>query len=55
MNRTLISHLTNEELLREVEARNVLDPLTLELAARLEKLLARTPSHKYAEKWKRED
>ena len=30
------------ELLREVEARNVLDPLVLELAARLEALLPRT-------------
>ena len=39
MRRTVLSHLSDEELLREVEARNVLDPLVLELAARLEALL----------------
>lgn len=42
MRRTVLSHLSDEELLREVEARNVLDPLVLELAARLEALLPKT-------------
>ena len=34
--------MTDEELLREVEIRNVLDPLVLELATRLEALLPNT-------------
>jgi len=42
MRRTPLSHLSDEELLREVEARNVLDPLVLELATRLEALLPNT-------------
>jgi hypothetical protein len=42
MRHTVLSHLTDEELLREVEARNVLDPLVLELATRLEALLPNT-------------
>ncbi len=42
MRRTVLSHLSDEELLREVAARNVLDPLVLELAARLEALLPKT-------------
>ena len=44
MRRTVLSHLNDEELLREVEARNVLDPLVLELAARLEALLPWRPA-----------
>jgi len=42
MRRTPLSHLSDEELLREVEARNVLDPMVLELATRLEVLLPNT-------------
>lgn len=42
MRRTVLSHLSDEELLREVEARNVIDPLVLELAARLEALLPKS-------------
>ena len=36
---TPLSNLTDEELLREVVERNSLDPLVLELAARLENKL----------------
>ncbi len=42
MRHTILSHMTDEELLREVEIRNVLDPLVLELATRLEALLPNT-------------
>jgi len=46
MRRTILSNMTDEELLREVEIRNVLDPLVdplvLELGARLEALLPKT-------------
>ena len=42
MRRTVLSHRSDEELLREVEARNVIDPLVLELAARLEALLPKS-------------
>ena len=42
MRRTVLSHLSEEELLREGEARNVIDPLVLELAARLEALLPKS-------------
>jgi hypothetical protein len=42
MRRTVLSRLSDEELLREVEARNILDPLVLELATRLEALLPKT-------------
>lgn len=42
MRHTVLSNLTDEELLREVEVRNVLDPLVLELATRLEALLPNT-------------
>ena len=42
MRRPVLSHLSDEELLREVEARNVIDPLVLELAARLEALLPKS-------------
>ena len=42
MRRTPLSFLSNEELLREAEARNSLDPLAIELAVRLEALLPKT-------------
>jgi hypothetical protein len=44
MNHTPLSYLTDEELLREVEFRTVLDPLTLELAERLRKMLDKNVS-----------
>ena len=39
MRRTVLSHLSDEELLRKVETRDTFDPLVLELALRLEALL----------------
>jgi hypothetical protein len=39
MSYTPLSNLTDQELLQEVLARNPLDPLILELAARLENKL----------------
>jgi hypothetical protein len=42
MRAAIMSHLSDEELLREVEARNFLDPMVLELATRFEALLPNT-------------